>query len=217
MRRVAAARRAPRAGARRRSPWRRSGLEVEPRRQVQIAVRGPGVAIDAAMLAAAIRVDRQVEPDVGRVVARQDRSNRLLDDVRLGRPAPPRGPARACPSRRRRPRRGGRRSGARSPRPCRAPCARCAAMRTSVAGGASVGRRHAVDLTGYFCTVQAAVARRRSVLAAGQSRGQVVEARQRLQEDELEGAGGAVALLADDDLGEVRFLLGSPWFTPSPR
>jgi hypothetical protein len=44
-------------------------FEIEPRRQVVEGVRRSGKAIDAAMLAAAIGVDRTVEADVGRLVA----------------------------------------------------------------------------------------------------------------------------------------------------
>src|SRR5690606_14289252 len=47
-------------------------------RQVQIAVRGPRIAVDAAVFAASVRVDRLVEGDVGRGVARQDAA-RLLE------------------------------------------------------------------------------------------------------------------------------------------
>ncbi len=60
------------------------GLEVEPRRHAQVAVRRPGEAVDAAVLAAAIGIDREVEVDVGRVVAREDRLDALLDHRRLG-------------------------------------------------------------------------------------------------------------------------------------
>ena len=45
------------------------GLEVEAGRVAEVAVRGPGEAIDAAVLAAAIGVDGLVEADVGAVVA----------------------------------------------------------------------------------------------------------------------------------------------------
>jgi hypothetical protein len=53
------------------------GLEVQPRRQVQVAVRGPRVAVAAAMFAAAVRVDGEVEVDVGRVVAGDGGPSRL--------------------------------------------------------------------------------------------------------------------------------------------
>ena len=43
------------------------GLEVEPRRQAEIGMRRPREAIDAAVLAAAIGIDRAVEADVGRI------------------------------------------------------------------------------------------------------------------------------------------------------
>ncbi len=48
------------------------GLEVEPRRHVEIAVRRPRVAVDAAVLAAAVGIDRAIEVHVGRVVAADD-------------------------------------------------------------------------------------------------------------------------------------------------
>jgi hypothetical protein len=47
-----------------------------------IGVRRPGEAIDAAVLAAAIGVDRAVKADVGRVVAGQDRLGMLDGDRR---------------------------------------------------------------------------------------------------------------------------------------
>src|SRR3546814_4461498 len=53
-------------------------FEVEPRRQVVKGVARAREAIDAAMFAAAIGVDRAVEADVGRLVARDDRL-RVLD------------------------------------------------------------------------------------------------------------------------------------------
>ena len=46
-------------------------LEIEPRRQVQIAVRGAGIAIDTAMLATAIGVHRVLKEDVGGIVGAQ--------------------------------------------------------------------------------------------------------------------------------------------------
>ena len=48
------------------------GLEIEPRRQPEIGVGRPREAIDAAVLAAAIGIDRAVERDVGRLVAGDD-------------------------------------------------------------------------------------------------------------------------------------------------
>jgi hypothetical protein len=61
------------------------GLEVEPRRHVEVAVGRPREAVDAAVLAAAVRVDRDVEVNVGRIVARQNRLDTLFDDLRGGR------------------------------------------------------------------------------------------------------------------------------------
>src|SRR5690606_39594720 len=48
-------------------------LEIEPRREIVTGVARPREAIDAAMLAAAIGVDRAVEADIGRLVAGDDR------------------------------------------------------------------------------------------------------------------------------------------------
>ncbi len=48
------------------------GFEIEPRRQAEISVRRPREAIDAAVLAAAIRIDRAIEGNVGRIVAGDD-------------------------------------------------------------------------------------------------------------------------------------------------
>jgi hypothetical protein len=53
-------------------------FEIEPGGKTHITVRGPCEAIDAAMLAAAIRVDRAIEGNIGRFVARYDRA-RLFD------------------------------------------------------------------------------------------------------------------------------------------
>ena len=52
-------------------------LEVEAGRQAEIGVRRPREAIDAAVLAAAIGIDRAVERDVRRVVARDDLARRV--------------------------------------------------------------------------------------------------------------------------------------------
>ena len=65
-----------------------AGLEIEPGREPHIGVGGPRVAIEAAVLAAAVGVDRAVERDVGRVVAGDDRLGLLpghLGRERLGR------------------------------------------------------------------------------------------------------------------------------------
>ena len=48
------------------------GLEIEAGREAEIGVGRPREAVDAAMLAAAIGIDRAVEADVGRGVARDD-------------------------------------------------------------------------------------------------------------------------------------------------
>ncbi len=49
------------------------GFEIEPGREPHIGVGRPGVAIKAAVLAAAIGIDRAVESNVRRLVARDDR------------------------------------------------------------------------------------------------------------------------------------------------
>ena len=54
------------------------GLEIEPGRQALIGVGRPRVAIDAAVLAAAIGIDRAVEADIRRLVPADDLA-RLLD------------------------------------------------------------------------------------------------------------------------------------------
>ena len=47
-------------------------FEIQPRRQAEIGVGRPREAVDAAVLAAAIGVDRTVEADIGGIVARDD-------------------------------------------------------------------------------------------------------------------------------------------------
>ena len=54
-------------------------LEIEARREAAIGVVGPGEAIDAAVFAALVGIDRAIERDVGRGVVGDDRL-RLLDD-----------------------------------------------------------------------------------------------------------------------------------------
>ena len=56
-------------------------FEIEPRRQVVIGMGGPRIAIDAAMLAAAIGVDRAVEGQVGRLVVTDDRFGKFDHDL----------------------------------------------------------------------------------------------------------------------------------------
>ncbi len=57
------------------------GLEIEPGRQAEVSVGRPRVAIDAAVLAAAIGVDRLLERDVGRGVARDHRAALVGDHL----------------------------------------------------------------------------------------------------------------------------------------
>ena len=59
------------------------GFEIEPGREPHVGVRRPREAVDAAVLAAAVRVDRAVEADVGRVVAGDDLARGLDRDGRL--------------------------------------------------------------------------------------------------------------------------------------
>ena len=55
-----------------------SGFEIEPGREVVIGMGGPRKAIDAAMLAAAIGIDRAVEGHIGRLVEAEDRAREFL-------------------------------------------------------------------------------------------------------------------------------------------
>ena len=59
------------------------GFEIEPRRMPEIAMARARIAVDAAMLAAAVGIDRAVERDVGAVVARDDRLGGVLENFRL--------------------------------------------------------------------------------------------------------------------------------------
>ena len=56
------------------------GLEIEAGRQAEKSVGRPREAIDAAVLAAAIGIDRAVEADIGRGVAGDDTPGRDLLD-----------------------------------------------------------------------------------------------------------------------------------------
>ena len=62
-----------------------AGLEVQPGRQVEIAVGRPRVAVNAAMLTTAVRVDREIETDVRGIVARQNGLDPLLEHLGAGR------------------------------------------------------------------------------------------------------------------------------------
>src|SRR3954463_2645776 len=44
---------------------------------------GPGVAVNAAVLASPVRIDRRAEADVGRIVVREDVARALDGDLRL--------------------------------------------------------------------------------------------------------------------------------------
>ncbi len=52
-------------------------LEIEPRRQVEVAVRGARIAVNAPVLAAAVGIDRAVERNVRRVVVGDQALRRL--------------------------------------------------------------------------------------------------------------------------------------------
>jgi hypothetical protein len=54
-----------------------AGLEIQSGRPAQVAVRGPGIAINAAVLAAPVGIEPHVEGQIGRLVAAQRRA-RLL-------------------------------------------------------------------------------------------------------------------------------------------
>src|SRR5690606_7730810 len=56
-------------------------LEVQARREVEVGVRGPGEAVAAAVLAAAVRVHRAGEAHVRRIVAADDAARGLLADL----------------------------------------------------------------------------------------------------------------------------------------
>ncbi len=56
-------------------------LEIESRRQAEKGVARPREAIDAAVLASAIGVDRAIEPDIRRRVAGDDPARHLRSDL----------------------------------------------------------------------------------------------------------------------------------------
>src|SRR5581483_10449063 len=61
------------------------GLEVEPGRMAEVAVGGAGEAIDAAMLAAPVGIDRLPETDIRAVVGGDDALGHLAIDIGLER------------------------------------------------------------------------------------------------------------------------------------
>ena len=117
--RVARAWTAPPPAARAASGLKNSLVsKSRPGRQAHVGVGGPGVAVDAAVLAAPVGIDRGREADVGAVVAADDHLGLLgADGGRRSAPAR----RRPASSRRRRPRAPGPRSGRvaleRAPRP----------------------------------------------------------------------------------------------------
>ena len=56
-------------------------FEIQPRRQAQIGMAGAGKAIDAAMFAAPIRVDRLLKTQIGRGVGRNHPARHLIADM----------------------------------------------------------------------------------------------------------------------------------------
>ena len=58
-----------------------AGLEVEAGREAEPAMGGPRVAVDASVLAATVGVDRLLEAQIGRVVARDGAARRLQGDL----------------------------------------------------------------------------------------------------------------------------------------
>ena len=63
------------------------GFEIEPGREAEILVIWPSVAIGAAVLAAAIRIDAVREADVGTVVVGDDRARVIDEELRARRGA----------------------------------------------------------------------------------------------------------------------------------
>src|SRR5688572_11581725 len=60
-------------------------LEIDARRQAEVLVIRPGIAIDAAVLAAAVRVEIDRHPDIGAVVVTQDALRGIPVDLRRSR------------------------------------------------------------------------------------------------------------------------------------
>ena len=60
-----------------------AAFEVQARGQSQIAVRGTGKAINAAMFAASVRVQGHIEGQIGRGIARKDAACLLVANLRL--------------------------------------------------------------------------------------------------------------------------------------
>ena len=58
-------------------------LEIEPGGKAEILVGRPGIAIDAAVLAAAIRIEARLESDIGTIVASDDRFRDVAKILRL--------------------------------------------------------------------------------------------------------------------------------------
>ena len=61
------------------------GKVVEAAGKTQILMRGPRVAIDAAVLAAAISVYRVLKTNIGAVVARENTARVVFEELRLWR------------------------------------------------------------------------------------------------------------------------------------
>ena len=57
-------------------------LEIQAGGEAEILVRGPRVAVDAAVLAAAIRIDAELEADVRAVVAVENRAAMVAEELR---------------------------------------------------------------------------------------------------------------------------------------
>ncbi|MDT4833484.1 hypothetical protein FQZ97_670960 [compost metagenome] len=60
------------------------GFEVQPGGIAQVGMRGPGVAIHAAVLAPPVRIDRGLEGDIRRIIARQHLAGLFRRDRGLG-------------------------------------------------------------------------------------------------------------------------------------
>ena len=77
------------------------GLEVEPRRQPEIGVRRSRVTVDASVLAAAIGIDRPVEPEIRGGIAHDHAATVIGRDLASAAGDRRRAPAPASPSHRR--------------------------------------------------------------------------------------------------------------------
>src|ERR1019366_6130600 len=57
---------------------------IQTRGESQVFMRRPGIAVNATMLAATIRIDARVKTDIGAVIVRQDGSGGIAEEQRTG-------------------------------------------------------------------------------------------------------------------------------------